>query len=296
MKNFIKVFFVTLSVFIVTSCSTEDKTIDVLFDTIERGAVLRTISFDGNSFNISDPSSAWTVNLEEQDAQNGGLFQEIKLYARLVDNTPDNGTTPPTEGLVKTIPASSFSSAGTPFGLPRGAVSATFQEALDAMGILTSDVDGGDAVLLRLELVLTDGRVYTNNAAGTIAGGTFYRSPFQYSAAIVCGPVPPAVGDWIFDMEDAYGDSWNGASLTVTLDGVATQFLVDETEATASVETLTVPTGTQVISIKFNSGTFDGEVGFTVTSANGNVIVEKIPYGAATPANAELINYCIQNY
>jgi len=172
-----------MGLLIYASCTT-DKPVNILLDTVERGAVLRTVQVISPAFDLFDLSSTWEVELEEQDAQNGALFQEIKLYVGFVDNTPDNGTTTANEVFVKSIPASEFSSG--PFGLPRGNISLSFQQALDALGLESSDVSGSDQVIIRLELLLTDGRVFSNNAGGTVTGGSFYRSPFQYSATLVC--------------------------------------------------------------------------------------------------------------
>ncbi len=181
--------------------------------------------------------------------------------------------------------------------LPRFSYQITLPELLTGTGVAESEIDGGDEFRVRFALVLSDGRTFSfAQNSGTLTG-TFFASPFLYTATVVCPPSPPASGDWIIDMSDAYGDSWNGASLTITLDGTANEFLVDAAEATASTETLTVPPGSEVISIRFNSGSFDGEIAFTVTSANGNVILSQEAYSAADPvAGVELINYCIKNF
>ena len=180
MKKFIYIgLFIASSLFVITSCSTEDKLIDQLFDTVERGAVLRTIAVTNPTFDFLDTSKIWSVNLEIQDEKNGSLVSEIKVYATLVDD----GTVG-SENLVKTISTSSFSIG--PYGFPRGDVSLSLQETIDALGLSVGDYDSADSFNIRLVAVLTDGREYTNDAGGTVTGGSFFSSPFAYSAQFFC--------------------------------------------------------------------------------------------------------------
>jgi len=294
----------TIGLFIYTSCSTEDKTINTLLDTVERGAVLRTISVSGNTFNITNTASEWSVVLEEQDAQNGALFQEIKLYASLIDNTPDNGTTNSGEALVKTIPAAAFSTVGTPFGLPRGTVSTTFQETLDALNLTASEIDGGDSIFLRLELVLTDGRSFTNNAGGTVSGGSFFSSPFQYSNLLICELEFVPAGDWVIDMHDSFGDGWQtddangGSGITVTLNtgqvfeiGLCSPYQGSSFSCTPGFSdgttTITIPTGI-TSAVWFFPGDFYGEISYEIYAPSGNLVASAIAPSAGTIA----LNLC----
>lgn len=286
------------------SCSTEDKLIDQLFDNVERGAVLRTKSVSGNTFNVLDTSSEWSVELEEQDEENGGLFQEIKLYGSLIDNTPDGGITDVDEALIKIIPASSFSTEGSPFGFPRGTVSTTFQEVLDALGLISGQYDGGDQIILRLELVLTDGRSYTNDAGGTVSGGSFFSSPFQYSNLLVCLGAPPA-GDWVVNMHDSFGDGWQtndpngGPGITITLDtgevfevGLCSPYVPDTYECTNDFSngsaTVTIPVGT-LSADWFFPGDVYGEISFEIYAPSGNQVAA---YGTGSAAGSIALNLC----
>ena len=91
--------------------------------------------------------------------------------------------------------------------------------------------------------------------------------------------------------------------MNVSLDGGAPILIANEdldgvSPLSETIEyTVEVPTGTETISITFTSGAFDGEIGYTVTSASGNVILSQEPYADTTPAaGVELINYCIKNF
>ena len=176
-KHITLLFFVCIAF----SCS-EEKLVDEVFETTGRGLVLRTLT-DNNSFDIFDTSGTWSVELEVQDQENGSFLSEARLYFTFVDNNPDPDDVSSDEVLVNTYPASSFSEVGQ-FGLPKGVVSLTYAEALATAGITVADVLPGDQFFFRLEGELTDGRVFTNNANGTVAGGSFYTAPFQYTETL----------------------------------------------------------------------------------------------------------------
>lgn len=296
MKINYKIFTIlTLTSLMFVSCDDGDAIPDLILDETTSGAILRTVNVTSNELPIGVSDGFFGVDLEIQDEENGNLVNMIDVFATFRDNTPDNGVGATSEeALAESVPSSMFTPGDS--GLPQLSYSITLPELLAATGVAEADIDGGDQFSVRFELVLNDGRRFSvADNTGTLTGA-FFSSPFVYNATIVCPPTPPTAGDWTFDMADAFGDSWNGASLTVTLDGTPMEFLVDNAEGDASVETLTVPVGTQVISIIFNSGAFDGEVSYTITSASGNVIVSQEAYTTNPTAGVELINYCVQNF
>ena len=162
------------------SCEYELKTIDYVTDNTERGAVLRTIEIPSSTFDFYNTSSEWVVTLEAQDIEDGRLMENINVYSAFVND----GNIGP-EVLIKTVPATEF--APGPFGFPRGDVTLTLQEVIDAANLESGDYDSGDSFNVRLESVLKDGRIFTNsNTVGTISGGSFFSSPFFYSVQFFC--------------------------------------------------------------------------------------------------------------
>ena len=275
-----------------SACSEGDKVIDEVFDNETRGAVLRTIEILSNevSINSSDGSlsgGGFGVILEEQDQEGGDLLAFVEVYASFADNN-DGGADDRDEVLVDEIDASEFTLGE--FGYPRAEYSITAEELLSVLSLSSTDIFGGDQFRVRFELVLTDGRRYSfADNTGTLTG-SFFSSPFQYNANVVCAPSAPTPGDWVFDLQDSYGDGWNGASLTVTIDGEATTVGLDDgSEDTVIV---TVPDGAAVISIVYNSGAWDSEVTFQITSANGNEVSSE---GPNPPVGVELLDYCPDN-
>jgi len=278
---------------LLSACSDGDTVFDTIVENETRGAVLRTVEVLSNEIAINADGSIadganFGVILEEQDQEGGKLLAFVEVYASFLDNTeggPDNSKD---EIRVEDIEAADFSIGE--FGYPRVEYSITGERLLNVLGLTGDQVEGGDQFRVRFELVLTDGRRYSfADNTGTLTG-SFYSSPFLYSANVVCAPSAPTPGDWIFELQDSYGDGWNGASLTVTIDGeVTTVGLEAGSDAT---EIVNVPDGTAVISIIYNSGDWDSEVTFQITSANGNEVVNE---GPNPTVGVELLDYCPDN-
>lgn len=296
MRKFINKLLVTLGAGMLiafTGCEDGDKVFDQIVDAEQRGAILRTISiieaealYDVANQVIS--GGGFSIIVEEQDQEGGDLLSSLEVFVGFRDNTAGGTDNDRDEILVETIPAADFTRGE--FGLPRTEYAITAAAMQQALGLSGDQIFGGDQFTVRFELVLTDGRRFSAaDNTGTLTQ-SFFRSPFLYTTNVVCAPSVPTAGDWIFDLQDSYGDGWNGASLTVTIDGTATEVLLDDGFDTQVI--VNVPAGTQVISIVYNSGAWDSEVTFQVTSANGNTVLD---LGPDPPAGEELLDYCPNN-
>jgi hypothetical protein len=294
-----------------SSCDEGTAIVDDITANTERGAILRTVSVTSNELPIGVSEGFFGVDLEIQDAENGALVESVEVYANFRDNTPDNGkgaTT--TDILVETIAKSTFTVG--PFGLPRFSYQITLPELLTGTGVAESEIDGGDQFRVRFELVLSDGRRFSfAQNSGTLTG-TFFASPFLYSATIVCPPKAPTPGVWTINMVDTYGDGWQtttgggGDGITVTLDNgtvlevglcspygsAAGTFLggSDCVPNTGSegTGTITIPPGTLTADWFFPGDQY-GEIDFEIVTPNGNVV------GGYTGVEAGpiTINFCV---
>jgi hypothetical protein len=296
MKNIFKILICSL-LMVSFSCQDSENTIDTVLD-YETGAILRTISVDSQLLNASDPVSLFSVTIEEQDEQDGGLLQEVRVLVELRDLTTDFTTPATGEVLVQTIPASEFSPG--PVGLPRTQVNMAFGDAAAALGLPLDPETGynpGDIFVVKLELVLTDGRVFgASSAAGIITGG-FFSSPFQYNALLTCSPMS---GDYTINMFDSYGDGWQttsggdgGEGLTIDMDGVVTSVAMcsqwgsydfectPTNDGYSATATVTIPVGTQSATWTW-PGDYYGEIGFEITGPNGVVAYSALDPGTAT--------------
>lgn len=187
------------------SCSSDESTPDNVLTNTTRGAILRTIKVNQSTFNFFDTTSKWSVNVEEQDAENGALLSEVRLYVKQTKN----GVTGP-EVLLKSFPAASFPKGVN--GLPTGEVSATLAETLSKLGLTTGGYTTSDKFAMRLELVLTDGRTFTNtNSSSTIVGGVYFSSAFLYSVQFFCPLVNAATFNGNYKVTlDAWADYSKG--------------------------------------------------------------------------------------
>lgn len=222
MKQFKYVFALIAVALVFASCESDsDNTIDQVLADVGTGAILRTLSVNNATLNSSEPTTEFSVTVEEQDEEEGDLLQSVDILVSMQDMTPDNGTTVANDVFVKSYGPSDFEDG--PFGLPRATLSATFGESAAAMGLTSDDYSPGDVFVYELVLTLTNGAVYDASTAGGIITGGFFASPFQYSALILCSPQP---GEYRVEMHDSYGDGWQtdggngGSGITVDIDGV----------------------------------------------------------------------------
>lgn len=181
MKKYSKLFCAIAIPILFFGCSTEDKVVDQVFDNVQSGIILRNIEIESGEFNNDNPATAEFSALVEVQGAN---ISSIRVYAEYQDN---NGTgNSRDEALIKTIPAADFFAGER--GLLRSQVELSLSELKTALNLTDSQVNTCDVATIRLEAVATDGRVFTNsNSSPTITGGSYFSSPFLYSANVVGG-------------------------------------------------------------------------------------------------------------
>ena len=280
-----------------TSCDEGDAVVDSVTSNTSRGAILRTINVVSDELPIGVSDGFFGVDLEVQSENDGKMVSSIDVFASFRDNTPDNGKGATTsESLAESISTSGLEVGE--FGLPRLSYQITLGALLSATGVPESDIDGSDQFRVRFELVLTDGRRFSfDQNSGTLTG-SYFSSPFLYSATIVCPPKAPTAGVWSINMIDTYGDGWQtdagsgGSGITVTLDdgtvlevglcspygGAAGTFLESgagtgctENNGSEGTGTITIPAGTLTADWFFPGDQY-GEIDFEIVTPNGNVV------------------------
>ncbi len=291
-----------------TACEDSDQVVDGIVDNVERGAVLRTIEVVSNEIPIGNDESNFAVDLEIQDTENGTLVQSVEVWLGFRDNSVAEGGTDfstTEEVLSETIDTSDFMIGE--FGLPRFSYMITLPELVSALPISNSTVDGSDQFTIRFELVLVDGRRFSfADNSGTLTG-SFFSSPFLYTATVVCPPKPPTPGVWTVEMQDSYGDGWQpttanggGPGLIVTLSdgtvfeiGLCTPYEdpgYDCSDGTsAGTATFTVPDGLEEAADFAFQGDFWGEMSFQIITPNGNTVGD---FPASTDAGSLAIDFC----
>ncbi len=265
----ISVFLLALSTTFFISCETDDKVVDQVIDNFTVGAVLRTRNQQGSPYNAFVPGSVWTVTVEEQDEQFGGLLESVDLYISFTDNQDDPNDSSVPEQLLATFAASEFGTSSR--GLPELTFTTTLQESATAVGIGTG-YSGGDVFSYRFVVNLTDGRSFTNTDANNgVLGGSYFSSPYKYDVTVACIPVGPVPGTYTLDMQDSFGDGWNGASIRVTVDGVATDYTITPAQGASNSESITIPATATTWSWEYVSGDWDSEVTYQLYAPNGKL-------------------------
>ena len=263
---------------------------------ITTGAILRTISTDLPVVDrVSPTETTLNVNVEFDDFLGQDTLDSVDVYASFVDTSPvddtDDGIENPEvklfeEIFMSNVPSSEFSKAEN--GKFNGDISLNIGDVMEGIGITSDDIYGGDIFLMRLALKVTTGDViYTSNNVGSkIQGSSAFLSPFRYSTSVVCAP--PA-GTWTIEMEDSYGDGWNGAKIVVNLNGEETDYTI--TEGSSGSGTVEVPEGSSALVFTFVSGDWDSEVTFNITSPSG-IVTSGGPTPTAGPIKLS-VDFCL---
>ena len=203
MKNKILITIFGFAMMFFTSCQEGDNIVDEVIDGQTTGAVLRTIEIISSDLPIGNEEAAFSVIIEAQDEQNGGLLDSVDVFVTFSDNSQDSGDSSNAitdEVFVRTIPASDFA-VDPSNNLPRTTVTIPLTEFLSLVNLQPDDIFGGDVFQVRFELKLTDGRVFSDyNASGNIANSAYFNSPFSYASTVTCD-VPEEFGVGTYNLE-----------------------------------------------------------------------------------------------
>lgn len=185
---------------LLVGCETDEKAITTVLEEVERGAIIRTVSYNNGEVYVGDENSMFSLNIEEQDILDGDLLESLLIYVSFIDRTPDNGSNNIERIELETLLASDFNEG--PSGLPVKTLEYSYAELLAATGLSIDQTMCRDQFRLDLELNLTDGRIFrTTNSAGTVVNNSgFFKSPFTYLINIV-SPIQEAEFTGIYFME-----------------------------------------------------------------------------------------------
>ncbi len=189
MKNIYKIFLVGLIAAGSTiSCTDSELAIDALYEGVDKsGAFIRTIESPFQLVNLTDPTKNFiAATIEVQEGQGDvSTFTEVRVFISSYNDqdqleaTVDTSGNPLTEVLLSTLPASDFTpSAGN--RLPSNAFSIPTQTLVDLYPDAVFTIP--TFVVIRLELELADGRVFTDvNVGPTVSTGNYFTAPSFYN-------------------------------------------------------------------------------------------------------------------
>ena len=176
-----------------TSCSDSEVLIDEVYDSVdtETGVVVRTVSPPAELVSLTNPDNnniSLTIEVQEGNGSTVPDFKEVRAYVRLYADqdlaeplTTENGGE-----ILETLSGVADSSIFelSPNGLPRGDFSFPTQQIVDgyvAAGAVLEDFPVPTFIALRLEVEMTDGRIYTNtDVSVAVGGGVYFVSPYFY--------------------------------------------------------------------------------------------------------------------
>ena len=246
---------------------------DYMLKEYQVGAALRTITESGSYRFFDAANSLWSATLETHDHESGGLTESVDWY---VSNGGNN------EVLARTVSRSEMYDG--PVGLPRMDISMSLVEA----GGLVGGYQGGNTIIHRMVLKLTDGRTFSTESVSGSLTQSYFKSPFQYRKTITCfmdaGIVAAVPGKYTVNMTDSWGDGWNGAAVVMTLDGV--DYSTSFNSGAADTIVFEVPAGSSTMGFKFVSGAWDSEVDFNIiySKLDGSNSQVALPNVGASPA------------
>lgn len=152
-------------------------------------------------------------------------------------------------------------------------ISIPYTDIASALGITVDDISGGDFIRFLGESTGVDGTVTTvENYSATVTGQPEQLQAFNFIVLVKCSPISGTTvpGTWVIDMQDLYGDGWDGAFVTFEIDGVATDYTF--TAGDAATFNVDVPEGTSSLVISYTSGAFEEEHVYTIETPDGEVL------------------------
>jgi gliding motility-associated-like protein len=99
---------------------------------------------------------------------------------------------------------------------------------------------------------------------------TICNDPVQLEATVV-GAATSCT--WTLQMDDSFGDGWNGANITVTVDGVPTNYTCTGSQ---TIVTFPVQAG-DVITLNYSPGTWESEVSYELITDQGVTVHQAGP-------------------
>ena len=206
----------------------------------------------------------WSINFDP------GIFPPLTTFTPVIGNGSDSSY------WSATAPASTFISSST---ADLNEICVTPTQA-GTFGYNYTVIDNhGCTYDTTINVTVGNGPTIDAGPDTTICPGAF-----QVNATATGGIGGPNTCDYTINMEDTFGDGWNGYEIEVFINGVSTGTHTLNTGANGT-STFSVIAGDN-ISFNAVSGIFDSEVSFQVLDCDGNVVHQAgVNYGGNNPPN-----------
>jgi len=267
MKNISKIILGILAVALtMASCEDEDKfPLNVHLDDANKAAYVRTVV---NQYlylvaDIKDATFEATIDVVVDNVAQYDLSFTLISASGEYDTIPLN--------TVTEFPTS---------------ISYTYAELAELVGTNIDDIGGGDIFQFIGTCIDKQGRFWENsNYTGDITGQLAQRNGFSFTVLVDCAPITDVdtAGTWVADLQDTFGDGWDGAFLTFSIDGSTTAYTISPDQGDAATYDIEVPDGV-VLEIFYTPGDFESEHIFQLYSPDGEL------YGDYGPAPGKCVN------
>lgn len=232
MKN-IKFLFLLTFAMTLCSCVVEDGE-NPFYPPQEFGIYPDYTAGSNSVYNLLDPSNSFVDFAVNASASGGASASSGEIHANI--NT------------------GAYSKVADISGFPYS-VNLSLSDVVTALGINITSLTGGD--LVNFKIFFTD------------SAGTTTTSTGVFTAAIVC---PPVAGTYIINMQDSYGDGWQGGGINFILDGVTTFITLADQTASSGTDTFVVPAGSTALVLEYVDDSYNSEVSFQIYDPNGQLI------------------------
>ncbi|WP_190809636.1 hypothetical protein [Flagellimonas sp. S3867] len=216
-----------------------------------------------NEVSLTNPNTDYSVSITIDDGNDQALVETLNIYRAFVDRSIGDGETSRSEdeALFATFTIADLD-------IEEGVSSLDYVITLDDLygpNLTFDDLGVNDEFQLRYEVVTADGRIVTTDENDT----EYYRAVFV-TECIQLNADAPFPGEYTINFFDSFGDGWDGAFFTVTIDGeqVGGNLTIENGEN--GTETFTVPEGATSLVLSYTSGNFEEEHTYTLLDPNGN--------------------------
>lgn len=225
-----------------------------------------------NVFELEDSAAPYVrIKLDETVVAKGDLANSA--FSGTVDDPSDNvaswdlSVTLESGGVSSdTVPLTTITEFPSDLSIP-------YTDIASALGITVDDISGGDFIRFLGESTGTDGTVTTvANYSATLTGQPEQLQAFNFIVLVKCSPISGTTvpGTWVIEMQDLFGDGWDGAFVTFEIDGLTTDYTF--TAGDAATFNVNVPEGTSSLVVSYTSGAFEEEHVYTVETPDGEVL------------------------
>ncbi|MEP0262802.1 hypothetical protein [Dokdonia sp.] len=165
-----------LLIFIITlaSCSSDDGNDIPSINDLDNGALVEIVTTADNIIFNNNLDGLLDTIVEYRDSESGSLLDDFNIYITFLDNSDNTGDSTNAlvreEVLLRTVEPTEFTLGQD--GFPRHNLIITTQDFLTITNNTLDGIASGDEYIVRFELVLTDGRVFSVNNTGDNGGLT----------------------------------------------------------------------------------------------------------------------------